>query len=173
MGFRKRTWGVAWGDVEPPEGSREQAPFDAAFLAPFEQRPVLTASELFTLVRDKFSQRWEGVAAPIDVARVEQWKKDAVARGLVEEESGSYLRLTHRGEGRLKALQSGGLIWRGVCQGAGVIGRACGGGRHGGVRGRFPGRHELKCRLGRPGHGQAHMRGLVTSRPLFVAGLAI
>jgi hypothetical protein len=40
-------------------------------------------------------------------------------------------------------------------------------------RGRFPGRHELECRLGRPGRGQAHMRGLVTSRPLFVAGLAI
>jgi hypothetical protein len=32
------------------------------------------------------------------------------------------------------------------------------------VAGRFPGRHELKCRLGRSGHGQAHMRGLVTSR---------
>jgi len=32
-----------------------------------------------------------------------------------------------------------GLIWRGVCQGAALIGRACGGGRHGGARGAVPG----------------------------------
>jgi len=64
-----------------------------------------------------------------------------------------------------------GLIWMRVCQGGSggssggrVCGSAC-------WRGRFPGRHELKVRRVRP-CGQAHMRGLVTSRPLFVAGLA-
>ena len=64
------------------------------------------------------------------------------------------------------------VIWRGVCQGAALSGPCA---RLGSAwwRGRFPGRHELECRRDRPGHGQAHMRGLVTSRPLFVAGLAI
>ena len=65
-----------------------------------------------------------------------------------------------------------GLIWRGVCQGVASIVRWSGG-LLAWWRGRFPGRHELKCRRVRPGRGQAHMRGLVTSRPLFVAGLAI
>ena len=37
---------------------------------------------------------------------------------------------------------------------------------------RFPGRHELKVQRDRPNRGQAHIRGLDTSRPLFVAGLA-
>lgn len=103
------TWGMAWGAVEPPEGSEEQAPFDAAFLAPFGRRPILTSGELFKLVQDKFAERCEGVTTPIDVARVDEWKKNAVARGLVEEDSNNSLQLTNRGEEQLRALQSGGL----------------------------------------------------------------
>jgi hypothetical protein len=62
-------------------------------------------------------------------------------------------------EGRLlgfRPIVSGGsersgLIWRGVCQAAGSIGRSAVGRRSGFLgRGRFPGRHELKVRRDRP-----------------------
>jgi hypothetical protein len=56
---------------------------------------------------------------------------------------------------------------------AGVIGRVCGGGRHGWGAWAVLGAPRAEVPAWSTVSGQAHIRGLVTSRPLFVAGLAV